>query len=1208
MQITKIKTLLKQNYGYILLIIFLTVVSVLSFNPGKDTLSNDNYSPELNPSLTVERSLLSPAWRTYRVLGFGSESEQADVFRAGMFQVMDVVLPTSVLGQIYYLICLFVGSIFIAKLAEKIAQSYKGIRRNGQLIVLLTGVGYVTTLWTIWVFYQNMGPYITNFGFLPLLLYSVYRYIEFSSPKKALYLFISAILFTATSVIATVFLVDLIFLFFFILFFAILKGKVFKVVLKKVIYTLLIIAVTQLFWILPFIFYTLTTSQDLLGSFVNRSITTSVLDLETQMQTPINSARLYSRILTDSGGRDVLFGMGDDYLIYDFYKVFGLFPAIFSLLLVPFAILKKKNALLFFPLFAIGSWFFIKVTNPPLGVVFTWFQDNIPLFKQVFRWPVSKLGNIFLLNVIIASSFGLVLLLKYLSSFFKKKFVKSALLYVPVLLFLLVQMLYAEFLFTGKLFSPVSLLDIPQEYYSLNEYLSENDNKGRIYYAPPSNNNYFREYEWGFWGSQFISYIIPNPVMDLSLAIGSEPGEKAMLDIANIFRSGNKEKFLNLMQRYDVRYILVDESVSFEGYTFEVDWEVSEFLWEDLSLLWQEGKLSLYEVPVQTEKLLKESLDVISSDFNYDSYFVRDIPRTLNIYATGVESSQYSVEDNHISKSFRYLGQTQNYSLTVDSASARSLPTKVTRLRDSILLTPSYPYIDIESEIITPSKTFGLQQEHEYYVVEDHIFSRQEVNSGVSVEKEYFSLNDIYGLNEDDFLTTVDLVPFLSESEGEDCSGIQDLNYEVKVLDQGVASGISLRGDAELPCVYTPVSIDSDLDYVVKVKLNWEGQDDVFAGFCLYSGNKGECLNEERYMYSKEPFGDLEFLIKEKIDADDNISLVLYALDSKNKGISDLVFRDVIVSWAQLRNRLQLTSEEFGGIEESFTLESGMTYDIKTPILYGSNSYSYIIDQKPNLIWQPNSENVVSEEVTWDNGMYQEVKEGFLNQSNTLFPTSPNNKYLVYVQAENESNIPANVCVLYSGENKCWYQDIFTDSSEYSNVSFFNSNSSFTNSLDVLFNSYSYQNTSKNKLENFVLMKVPSIWDNIEYVPEERSVYVEYEMDSKGSSPHSTTYSLSELDMGHGNRIVSISQAQSEGWLGILRGDYGLRILGRDQRVTINGWKQGWDVSDLEFNSMYVIYWPNLLGYLGYVLIVVQLGIITTLIFKQKIHFKYGKK
>jgi len=186
--------------------------------------------------------------------------------------------------------------------------------------------------------------------------------------------------------------------FFFILFFAILKGKVFKVVLKKVIYTLLIIAVTQLFWILPFIFYTLTTSQDLLGSFVNRSITTSVLDLETQMQTPINSARLYSRILTDSGGRDVLFGMGDDYLIYDFYKVFGLFPAIFSLLLVPFAILKKKNALLFFPLFAIGSWFFIKVTNPPLGVVFTWFQDNIPLFKQVFRWPVSKLGNIFLLN------------------------------------------------------------------------------------------------------------------------------------------------------------------------------------------------------------------------------------------------------------------------------------------------------------------------------------------------------------------------------------------------------------------------------------------------------------------------------------------------------------------------------------------------------------------------------------------------------------------------------------------------------------------------------------------------------------------------------------------------------------------------------------------------------------------------------------------
>lgn len=1205
---TKLKTLLKHNYGYILLIIFLTVVSVLSFSPGKYTLSNDNYSPELNPSLTVERSLLSPAWRTYRVLGFGSESEQADIFRAGIFGVLDIFVPTSSLGQLYYLLCLFVGAIFTAKLAQRIAQTYKGIRKHDQLIVLLSGIGYVTTLWTVWVFYQNMGPYITNFGFFPLLLYSVYRYIEETSPKNALFLFFSAILFTATSVIATIFIVNFVFLFAFVLFFAIREGKTLKLVAKKVLFTLLIILTTQLFWILPFMFYTFTASQGLVDSFVNRGITASVLDLETQMQNPINSARLYSRILTDSGGQDVLFSMGEDYLIYDFYKVFGLFPAIFSLLLVPFAIFKKKYLLLFFPLFAVGSWFFIKVTNPPFGFVFTWFQDNIPLFRQVFRWPVSKLGNVLLLNLSIAFPFGFVLFLEFLSSFFKNNIVKKALLYVPVTLLISVQMLYAEFLFTGELFSQVSLLEVPQEYYSLNEYLQQHDSKGRIYYAPPSNNNYFRQYEWGFWGSQFVSYIIPNPVMDLSLAIGSEPGEKAMLDIANIFRSGDKEKFLSLMQQYDVKYLLVDESVSLEGFSFDLEWETSTVLWEDFQPVWKEEFLSLYEVPRGEESLLVESLDVVSSDAKYDNYFVREHSFAPTIYSSALESQEYFIEDNYITTSLKYLGETQKYNMNMKFPSALSLPTQAKRVENSLVLAPSYPHLVTEFVTSAPTKTYELTQEYEYFVVGDYLFSREDLVSGVSIENEYFSLGNVYGLNNDDFVETVDLMPQFSESSGDDCSGIQGLTYSVNVHDQGLASGISLEGDAKLPCVYTQIPLDQSLDYVVKVKINWEAQEDVFAGFCLYSGDKERCLNEERFVYSSEPFGDLEILIREKIEKEDTVSLVLYALDSKYRGVSDVVFRDVRVSQASLRNKLSLTKEESGGIEETLLLEEGKEYKVKIPVLYGNNSYSYLPNQKQYLIWQPNSENVAAGKVVWEDGMYQEVREGFLNQSNTLLSTFPKSKYLVYVEGENYENIPANICLVYSGENKCWYQDIFTDDVKYSNLDFFNSNSSYTNSLDVLFNSHSYNNVSKNKLEYFVLMKVPSVWNDIEYIPEERLVYVEYQMESRGSSPHSTTYSISEIDMGYGNRIVSIPQASSKGWLAITRGDTGISFLNKQHGLTINGWKQGWDVSNLDFNSIYVIYWPNLLGYLGYGLIVVQLGIIVILLFKQRIHFKYGKK
>ena len=139
-------------------------------------------------------------------------------------------------------------------------------------------------------------------------------------------------------------------------------------------------------------------------------------------------------------------------------------------------------------------------------------------------------------------------------------------------------------------------------------------------------------------------------------------------------------------------------------------------------------------------------------------------------------------------------------------------------------------------------------------------------------------------------------------------------------------------------------------------------------------------------------------------------------------------------------------------------------------------------------------------------------------------------------------------------------------------------------------------------------MALPMYWNDIEYIPEERDVYVEYQMDLMVSSPHSTVYVINQLDVGHGNRIVSIPQAQAKGWLALVRKDSGFSFLTEENRITINGWKQAWDITDLDFNSIYVIYWPNLLGYLGYSLIVLQLGIILTILFKQRIHFKYGKK
>ncbi len=102
----KIWYFVRQKYGPILLSLLLIVICFLSIRWGQYLLSNDNYSPELNPSMSVSRYLESPAWRGYRVLGTPSDSEQADIFRSVLFQILQLFIPKWFLAQFYSLICL----------------------------------------------------------------------------------------------------------------------------------------------------------------------------------------------------------------------------------------------------------------------------------------------------------------------------------------------------------------------------------------------------------------------------------------------------------------------------------------------------------------------------------------------------------------------------------------------------------------------------------------------------------------------------------------------------------------------------------------------------------------------------------------------------------------------------------------------------------------------------------------------------------------------------------------------------------------------------------------------------------------------------------------------------------------------------------------------------------------------------------------------
>jgi hypothetical protein len=108
--------ILRKKYGQILLAVILLIITAVSLKFGYHLLSNDNYSPELNPSISISRYLESPAWRSYRTLGFASDSEQTDVFRSVIFGFFNTFLPNWSLAQTFSLLSLWIGSFSMAYL------------------------------------------------------------------------------------------------------------------------------------------------------------------------------------------------------------------------------------------------------------------------------------------------------------------------------------------------------------------------------------------------------------------------------------------------------------------------------------------------------------------------------------------------------------------------------------------------------------------------------------------------------------------------------------------------------------------------------------------------------------------------------------------------------------------------------------------------------------------------------------------------------------------------------------------------------------------------------------------------------------------------------------------------------------------------------------------------------------------------------------
>ena len=1190
-----ILNVLKRNLPLIILVLILIIVTVVSIKPGKYILSNDNYSPELNPPLSVSRYLQSPAWRGYRVLGFASDSEQADIFRSIGFSVLDLFLPSWSLSQIFSFFCLFVGTISMAYLSKCFVSDFLTKKHQG-LIFFLSGIIYLTTLWTAWVFNFNMMPYISQYGFLPLLLLSTYLLLKKWNPKTLIFFLISLILFTSTCVISTLFFVDVVLFVFFTIYFGILH----KAKSKHVIASIGIFLISQIFWLIPFVHYTYTNSRGIIESYTNRAITANTIDLEAQMITAGNSARLYTRLLgtvDDPSIDSYIFPMSKDFQEYDVFKVIGLIPFILSVCGLVFILFKKKWKLIPLWVLFFGTLFIMKNQNQPFGSVYLWLQENIPLFKQVFRWVSSKLGQVYLILLVLTSSVGYIYIVNFFGSFFSKKW-RKILVSISVIIISIIFLFYAEYLFKGQLFTSRAAVNLPDQYYLLKEEISK-DTTSRIFYAPPANNGYFREYDWGFIGSQFLGYIIPNPIVDMSLSIGSDVGEKAVLELTNDFNSGNITELNSDLEKYNIKYILVDRSLVKGRYGYSLNWDLVNAYTSTWDKVWSQDFLELYQLKESSKPKYVESYG--ESNLVKNGSFVRSLSREPQLSPLSVDLSDAVVDSGYLEKEFKYSGIDTILYPNFTELDINLLPSYLKKNGREVMISPSLPIVnDIKNESY---KKFIVPTSEPYtYLIDNIVLSEDDMRGGINLYNTWGSLNEI-SVVEEKSMQIVDLTETFLNAKPGDCSGG---NYKIlpDIKKQNVSSGFVIEGSSKLPCVYTDIDLNQGVGSVYKVHFNWESSDGNLLGYCLYSSKYKGCLNREKFLYTDTGFGNVTITIPRLIDTGlDDISLTIYALQPKG-GKSSITIRNVELLYSSEFIKLSQTEEYIDTKEKLINIRNAQTMTSKIPLLYGDKSYIFNDATSKNLLWQPSvAEDPLKQyEIAFDSGLKQVAQEQYINQYQELFLTEPLKSYLWYWKGENVRNVPATVCLTYERDDKCYLDSTFYDDITSSEARIFVSSKEENKRLDASFNSISFKNVTENILHSFVVMEIPDQWMSFNLKPILPLEYTELQASTMFDSFAPSFYILEGSDIQVKRGLISIPQAKSDGWVAVVVGNSSLKLLNKETRVYINGWKQGWDISGInDIQKIVVFYWPNLLSYLGYLCILIIFIYFSFLFFKQVI-------
>ena len=553
----------------IIALLLVIILAIMNYQSGTFLSGWDTIHSEFNVWLDLQRTIFG-VWQEYRGLGvLDGMGHTADLVRQLILLPISLLLPTSSIRFISQFLWIGIGAIGMGWWFERdIVKDAPKLRRY--TVSSIAATAYLLNFGTVSNFQLPLEAFSIFYAFLPWCMWAFFAVLKKPAKKQWLIFILTNILLTPAFYIPTIFIV-------YGLLLAGISGsyvlfnRSFQT-LKKVALAAAFIAMVNAFWLLPFSYFVLTSSHFPREAHINQMSTQEVFIQNKYRGTWQDLVLLRGYYYDAQESENNIMQPWIDH--YENSNV-TLIAYVFAALVVFGLVTGGKKSYYLAPTFL-----FTVVTllgNEPLAEPFhTFIANTSPFLAQVFRSPYTK----FISPLILFYAFYIGLASNTIISFFEKR----KLQYLSLVIFGCILGASAWLIkpaFEGHLFAESVITEIPDEYFELFAYFENQPADTRIAVLPQYSYWGWTQYEWGYDGSGFIWWGLPQATMDRAFDVWNGSNENYYWELNRAVSARDQEQFDALMQKYRIQWIVVDENlINVESKQNTVGFEAVELLLE----------------------------------------------------------------------------------------------------------------------------------------------------------------------------------------------------------------------------------------------------------------------------------------------------------------------------------------------------------------------------------------------------------------------------------------------------------------------------------------------------------------------------------------------------------------------------------------------------------------------------------------------------